>query len=311
MSRMDDRLERDLGHIADKATPSPTAFEAIQARIASQGPEQETEIIVLQPDPKKTRRISVRVMGAAAAVAVAVVGVTVVLLRSDDSTSVRVADSTTTAAPSPTTAVSTTLAPVTSVAPTTALVELSLVPVAEAFIEARAAFDGEAVRSIVADDATISPDSEWVSSPDEYLLLDDWERATGMTFLDVDCRDGSPGRVRCTYSMETTMSRALDLGPYDDNSFVFEITDGLIQQVNHTRNVAEAGLGERYYSDVYFIHFKPWVEANHPGDDAVMFNTGDDGVFNSDAPFINSESIALWETYVEDFVDSLEQSASE
>ena len=180
------------------------------------------------------------------------------------------------------------------------------------FIEARAAFDGEAVRALVADDATISRAHEWVDSADDYLVLDDWERAIGMSFLDAECDESSPGRVRCTYTMETAMTRALGVGPYA-NSFLFEIVDGEIQQVNHVRNGFEVrGNSEdysdlSYFTEVFFVAFTPWLDANHPGDQDLMFSA--ESVDNVQPPLITPESILLWEAHVEEFVRSLTEGA--
>jgi len=114
MSRFNERLEQDLGQIADKATPSPTAWDAIQSRIAEQADQPEMEIIMLQPDPLKTRRPATWVLAAAAAVVVIVAGLSFVLFN-DDPDTVRVTD-TTTEVPTPTTVPSTSepLAPTTT-----------------------------------------------------------------------------------------------------------------------------------------------------------------------------------------------------
>ena len=59
MSRLTDRLERDLGQIADRATPSTNAWETIRRRIDDQADEPEMEIIMLSPnqnEPARTRR---------------------------------------------------------------------------------------------------------------------------------------------------------------------------------------------------------------------------------------------------------------
>jgi hypothetical protein len=173
------------------------------------------------------------------------------------------------------------------------------------FIEARAAFDGEAVRALVADDATISRAHEWVDSADDYLVLDDWERAIGMSFLDAECEESSPGRVRCTYTMETAMTRALGVGPYA-NSFLFEIADGEIQQVNHVR-VFRGTSDLPYFTEVFFVAFTPWLDANHPGDQDLMFSA--ESVDNVQPPLITPESILLWEVHVEEFVTSLTEGA--
>ncbi len=75
MSRFDDRLEQDLSHIGDRATPSPTAWEAIQTRIAEQADEPEMEIILLDKNRlQKPRSQRGWVLSAAAALIVIVGG---------------------------------------------------------------------------------------------------------------------------------------------------------------------------------------------------------------------------------------------
>ena len=190
----------------------------------------------------------------------------------------------------------------------------SPVLVAEAFLTARAAYDGEAVRALVADDASIALSHEWIALPDEYLLLDDWERAIGMTFGDPVCDEGSPGRVRCLYTMETTMTRALGAGPYD-NGFLIEIADGRIVSVSHSRHQpADTSTNQgqfEYVSAVYHSQFTPWLAANHPDDLDLMFdlerNVGQGGNFGP--PRMTPESIALWELRVPEFVSSLTEDA--
>ena len=71
MSRFTDMLERDLEVIADRATPSPDAWESIRARIDEQEPIQETEIVMLTENTLTSRRWPL-VAAAAAAVALAI-----------------------------------------------------------------------------------------------------------------------------------------------------------------------------------------------------------------------------------------------
>ncbi len=75
MTRFNDRLEQDLSHIADRATPSPTAWEAIQTRIAEQADQPEMEIIMLDENRvEKPRAARGWVLSAAAAVVIVVGG---------------------------------------------------------------------------------------------------------------------------------------------------------------------------------------------------------------------------------------------
>ena len=83
MSRLDDQLERHLTQIAGRATPSPTAWETIQSRIATEAPHPEMEITMLS-DADPNPRTRWPLMAGAAAVLVLVVGGIVLLNRDDD-----------------------------------------------------------------------------------------------------------------------------------------------------------------------------------------------------------------------------------
>ena len=80
MSRLDDQLERHLTQIAGRATPSPTAWETIQSRIATEAPHPEMEITMLS-DADPNPRTRWPLMAGAAAVLVLVVGGIVLLNR--------------------------------------------------------------------------------------------------------------------------------------------------------------------------------------------------------------------------------------
>ncbi len=82
MSRFEDTLQRDLTVIADRATPSPDAWQQIQRRIIDQEPPQETEIIMLTDNTTRPRRWPI--LAAAAAVAALVVGGVALVNRGDD-----------------------------------------------------------------------------------------------------------------------------------------------------------------------------------------------------------------------------------
>lgn len=85
MSRFSKRLERDLTQIADRASPSSSAWDAIRQRIDASEPETETEIIMLSPERNQLgrhRRTWLLAGAAAALVAVLAIGLAVVQ-RSD------------------------------------------------------------------------------------------------------------------------------------------------------------------------------------------------------------------------------------
>ena len=111
MSRFEQQLERGLGQIADRATPSPEAWASIQRRIVDQDPIHETEIIMLTDNTIHTKRWPL--FAAAAAVVALLVG-GLALINRDDGTEVPADTPTPTVAP-------TTVAPTTTVPETLAL----------------------------------------------------------------------------------------------------------------------------------------------------------------------------------------------
>jgi hypothetical protein len=145
MSRVEDRLRRDLHQIADRAAPSPTAWDAIRSRIDSQEPAEETEIIMLTEDRPTTRRRRL-VLGLAAAAAAVAVIVGVTLVAQDDETEVTTAsDATQVTTASDATQVSTAS-------------DVTPADVLDAYIAAFNADDLDAVMALFADDAVVLND---------------------------------------------------------------------------------------------------------------------------------------------------------
>lgn len=86
MSKFTDRVEDDLSQIADRATPSSTAWESIQRRIAEQDTQPTMEVIMLNPDQKKSPAVSRTWMAVAAALIVVVgIGALIAVFNQDDS----------------------------------------------------------------------------------------------------------------------------------------------------------------------------------------------------------------------------------
>ncbi|MDW3216418.1 MAG: hypothetical protein R8G01_20675 [Ilumatobacteraceae bacterium] len=77
MSRFDEQFDHDLSVIAERVSPSPTAWEEIQQRIADRAPNTETEIIMLT-DNTLTKRRWPLVAAAAAVAALAITGIALV-----------------------------------------------------------------------------------------------------------------------------------------------------------------------------------------------------------------------------------------
>jgi hypothetical protein len=267
MSRFAQRVAGDLGQIADRATPSSTAFDSIQTRIAEQTDEPDMEVIMLTPeDNEVSERTWVKpgVIVAAAAAILIVVGIVAFNSSDDDDAAVAAQDPTEEA-----------------------------LGVALDFVRARDAGDGEAVRSLVADDAEL--DGEIVSTADEYPAVAEFNQATGWRFTEPDCTTtvvGPPAEVTCTYVMENAWSQALGVGPFTGSSYQFVIADGQIRQVTHNLDTSEFGQAWDVFMD--------WLNDTYPDDVDTMIDPTD----NVELPRATPEANALWEQHTTEFVSS-------
>jgi hypothetical protein len=85
MNRFTDRVERDLSQIADRATPSSTAWEAIRTRIDEQPDHESTmEVIMLSPNENPPTRSRFWLVAAASVAAIVGVGAIAYFAVSDD-----------------------------------------------------------------------------------------------------------------------------------------------------------------------------------------------------------------------------------
>ena len=132
------------------------------------------------------------------------------------------------------------------------------IALAQRFVDARDAWDGEAVRALVADDAVI--DDFAVSNADDYLPGAEIERATGWRYMQPQCTaivPGPPIQVSCTYTMQNAWSQALGVGPFTGSNFKFVIANGQIQQVTHIFDFSE-------FDPQVFAVFFAWLTATPP-----------------------------------------------
>ena len=297
MSSFVDRVQRDLGHIADRATSSPNAWEDIQTRIAERADQPEMEIAMLKPNPKPNRRPQMWVAAAAAAVVV-LSGLYLALSGGGDDTP-RVTETDDTVVPSPTVAPTTTAENTTTAPPTEVGDAATEVAVAEAFIAARNAYDSDAVLELFADAPSIRDDllrgevGEYLRFDEiDYALVVEGERATGVEIVDPECAAASPGRVLCTYTYETAWTRAVGDDRYSGTSLVFDISGGRIDGLTQAFGDIEAV--DNHISEV----IRAWLLANHPEDTPAMLVAGA-------WPRWTAESVPLWQSYTEEFVTSV------
>jgi hypothetical protein len=85
MTGFTEDLERNLDQIAEQITPSSTAWETIQYRLAEQTTEPTMEVIMLNPDPREPQSTVSRTALALAAALIVIVGVAAVFLLPDGS----------------------------------------------------------------------------------------------------------------------------------------------------------------------------------------------------------------------------------
>ena len=87
MTRFTDRVTRDLHQIADRSTPSSTAWDSIQTRIESQTDQPTMEVIMLSPDRNNSPKRG-WMLAAAAGTVILIGGIVFATTRSDDNDTV-------------------------------------------------------------------------------------------------------------------------------------------------------------------------------------------------------------------------------
>jgi len=290
----DDHIGRLLRRLQEQVDPGPDFDARLRARLAAElraepyadvpdsadqaADEPEMEVIVLKSSDKTAKtRVWWRLGIVAACTILITVGIVVATRTTDD------AD-----------------APVAAGDDAVASGDAEqAIGVAQRFVEARDAWDGETVRSLVADDAVI--DDFAVATVDDYVANSEFDQAIGWRYMQPQCTAtavGPPVEVSCTYTMEDAWSRALGVGPYTGSSFEFVIADGEIQRVTHDFDFSQ-------YSAQVFDVFGAWLDDAHPGAFDVIFSADRNG---TNMRRTTPEAIALVEQYTTEFVASVSDS---
>lgn len=238
MSRFNDRIERDLRHIADRATPSPTAWEAIQTRTADHVDHPDLEITMLKPNPQPDRSARTWLLGAAAALLI--VGGLAFVLSSDDDSPVQVTDD------DPVDTPTTTVAPTTTLTPQISPEALATI---DEFLNAD---DMDGIRAVVTEGAIANSDaSALMAGVSEWLVA---RRDLGVEVEVISCLeiDGGPS-LRCQVRILSPVSAAFGQEPRE-RGVTFDFTDGAIStwpaiisgpDFDETRQAAiDAGFGD-------------------------------------------------------------------
>ncbi|MET0565167.1 MAG: hypothetical protein ABW021_01815 [Acidimicrobiia bacterium] len=167
----------------------------------------------------------------------------------------------------------------------------SPVEIATSFLDARNSHDAEAMTSLLADDVVWVPGGELLMDATNVPAAVEFERITGADY-EFTCANDGPSQVRCPYTLENHLSRALGFPPRElaPAYYLFGIEDGQIVRVENIEN------GQFRYGDTV-VAFYEWLSTNHPeAGDPPDDNLG----------ILEPEQLALWEQYVPEFVASLE-----
>jgi hypothetical protein len=162
---------------------------------------------------------------------------------------------------------------------------------ANAYVEAYAAFDVERVESMLAEDAEVLP---WEAyEPRDWKADLRYLEAAGFELIPGECLElpgGTDGvRVNCTYDAHGLGSDQIGEGPFGGNSFRLVITDGLVVS-------SDMGFNFNEFHRAMWSPFQTWIRLNHPDDFAVLYVH--EGLSRQ-----TDEAIALWEQRVADYVE--------
>lgn len=257
--------------------------------------DNETGVAELLRIPKPVPSSSRRWRAAALVAAAAAVATAVFVPQGDPSEVTVVAPETSSSLPS--SSVPTTVTATTEPPPDPAVLEAAEA-IGIQFMQARAAYDGDALVSLMASDAIFS-ETEFAQAVEELPLQAEWERALGWQYTDLSCSATSPSFVLCTYTIQAPLNERMGKGPYSGNSFSLVIEDGEIAQVTRNLNTFE------FYTDTE-VQFFAWLSENYPDDFDIM-NAGDrllGGDYPS-FPHLTPESIQLWEERTAEYLATL------
>jgi hypothetical protein len=275
VNRLSERVRRDLNVIADRATPSPTAWDSILSRVDAQTDEADIDVVWRDPEDQESpsRKRNTLWVGVAASAVLITVGVVASTRGGDDAVRLVESDE-----------------------------AQQAIDLAQRFVQARDRWDGEAVRALVADDAAIVGENQ-VTTADEYLVNADFERVTEWHFMEPECTATDvdpPMRVTCSYVMENAWSQALGVGPFTGSTFEFVIADGQIQKITHYFDFD-------LFAPQVFEVWVAWLTDTHPDDVDVMYD------FTGAVAEVHStpEALALQEQYTNEFVESQTNSGAD
>ena len=165
------------------------------------------------------------------------------------------------------------------------------IEIADAYLEAYAAFDVDAVESMLAEGAEVLP---WESyEPRDWKADLRYLEAAGFQLIPGQCRELPPLTggvlVNCEYAAHGLGSDQIGEGPFGGNSFRLVISDGLVVS-------SDMGFNFNDFYGAMWSPFRTWIQENHPDDYALLY-------VNEGLSRQTHEAIALWNQRVADYVE--------
>lgn len=164
----------------------------------------------------------------------------------------------------------------------------------QAFMEAVAARDADALQPLLASDATIS--DLWVTAPDEYAGLfaffeaTDWDTELHGCGIARAGTDATPLLLGCGYSATSAFEGA-GASPINEREMEFTVSDGQITNVENG-----LALGTLEFELRAWV---TWLEETYPADHAVMYES----VAGRSIPQFTPEALALFPTRLAEYAE--------
>ena len=163
--------------------------------------------------------------------------------------------------------------------------------IARTYLKARNAYDIEATKALLTDNAALTELGEEWSVEDLASFLD-YAAATDFQWDVEKCETVTEAEVSCSTLTSNAISRALDIEPVSGGIFHFSISDGKISDVNHEFDLS-------FWEPNVWRAFIAFVRANHAEDFDKLFS--ERGLIG-----ISDEGLTLWESHASEFAEVME-----
>jgi hypothetical protein len=166
----------------------------------------------------------------------------------------------------------------------------SVLQTAVDFLDAYSAYDADRAATYLSADALAE-----LGGLEGLRLHRKWAQSHGYQVIVDACEvliaASARTTVRCGYSFHAIRSDELGLGPFHDNHFLIDVSNGQVDAVRDRIDYTTNG-----FNDQMWVPFSKWVTEHHPDDVEVMY---DDGLTSYE---VSDESARLWERHSTEYV---------